>query len=219
MTRGQPAAVRIEQLADEGARLGLPVLGKRPRPLIDEFGLNRVPERAIDDRLVLAGMALSLMGDLADIDWVREEGVQRPSAEEIASDPVPVAIGTGLGPDTASIEMLLQQPDRSEFQVTGIDGLHGLRLGGDYDQLAVLDLVAKWGTPPIHMPFRLEAAILSRIRSPVTSRSNWAKDSKTFSVRRPMRGRGVELLGDRDERDAVRIEHFDHLGEVGERAG
>ena len=36
------------------------------------------------------------------------------------------------------------------------------------------------------MPFFLEAAILSRMRSPVTSRSNWAKDSSTFSVSRPI---------------------------------
>src|SRR5271165_1271649 len=40
--------------------------------------------------------------------------------------------------------------------------------------------------PPIHMPFFFEAAILSRIRSPVTSRSNWAKDRSTFRVSRPM---------------------------------
>jgi Resolvase, N terminal domain len=32
----------------------------------------------------------------------------------------------------------------------------------------------------------LEAAILSRMRSPVTSRSNCANESKTFSVRRPI---------------------------------
>ena len=36
------------------------------------------------------------------------------------------------------------------------------------------------------MPFFLEAAILSRIRSPVTSRSNWAKESSTLSVSRPI---------------------------------
>src|ERR1700731_4138872 len=36
------------------------------------------------------------------------------------------------------------------------------------------------------MPLRLEAAILSRMRSPVTSRSNWAKDSSTLSVSRPI---------------------------------
>jgi hypothetical protein len=38
----------------------------------------------------------------------------------------------------------------------------------------------------ISMPLRLEAAILSRTRSPISSRSNWAKDSSTLSVSRPM---------------------------------
>ena len=36
------------------------------------------------------------------------------------------------------------------------------------------------------MPFFFDAAILSRMRSPVTSRSNWAKDNSTFKVRRPI---------------------------------
>src|SRR5215207_9756045 len=40
--------------------------------------------------------------------------------------------------------------------------------------------------PPIQRPLRLEAAILSRMRSPVTSRSNWAKERRTFKVSRPM---------------------------------
>jgi hypothetical protein len=40
--------------------------------------------------------------------------------------------------------------------------------------------------PPIHIPLCLEAAILSRMRSPVTSRSNWAKDKRTFRVSRPI---------------------------------
>ena len=36
------------------------------------------------------------------------------------------------------------------------------------------------------MPFALEAAILSRTLSAVTSRSNWAKESKTFNVNLPI---------------------------------
>src|SRR4030081_1343381 len=36
------------------------------------------------------------------------------------------------------------------------------------------------------LPFFLEAAILSRMRSPVTSRSNWAKDRSTLRVSRPI---------------------------------
>src|SRR4029450_4635108 len=41
-------------------------------------------------------------------------------------------------------------------------------------------------TPPTQRPLRLEAPILSRMRSEVTSRSNWAKDSKTLSVSLPI---------------------------------
>src|SRR3984893_10269461 len=58
-------------------------------------------------------------------------------------------------------------------------------LGVVNDELAVTSK-PNGGLPPIHMPFFLEAAILSRMRSPVTSRSNWAKDKRTFRVSRPM---------------------------------
>ena len=40
--------------------------------------------------------------------------------------------------------------------------------------------------PPTQRPLRLEAAILSRMRSEVTSRSNWANDSSTLRVSRPI---------------------------------
>ena len=36
------------------------------------------------------------------------------------------------------------------------------------------------------MPFCREARILSRTRSAMTSRSNWAKESRMFSVSRPI---------------------------------
>src|SRR4051794_24211726 len=42
------------------------------------------------------------------------------------------------------------------------------------------------GYPPIHMPRARDARNLSRMRSPITSRSNWAKESRMLSVSRPM---------------------------------
>src|ERR1700757_1536136 len=75
------------------------------------------------------------------------------------------------------------------------------------------------GTPPIHIPFFFEAAILSRIRSPTTSRSNCAKDNRTFRVKPPHRGRRVELLRHRDEGGTLGIEDLDDFGKIGERAG
>ena len=40
--------------------------------------------------------------------------------------------------------------------------------------------------PPIHMPFWRDALILSRTLSAMTSRSNWAKESRMLSVSRPI---------------------------------
>jgi hypothetical protein len=40
--------------------------------------------------------------------------------------------------------------------------------------------------PPLNFPFLLAAAILSRVRSLMISRSNWAKLSRMFKVKRPM---------------------------------
>ncbi len=42
------------------------------------------------------------------------------------------------------------------------------------------------GLPPDHFPLRRAAAILSRVRSEMISRSNWANESRMFRVSRPM---------------------------------
>src|SRR6202790_685116 len=53
--------------------------------------------------------------------------------------------------------------------------------------MPVRDGVRPSGTvPPVHLPLRLEAATLSRTRSEDSSRSNWAKDNRTFRVNRPI---------------------------------
>ncbi len=68
------------------------------------------------------------------------------------------------------------------------------------------------------MPRLREAATLSRMRSPITSRSNWAKDSSTFSVSRPML---VVVLKDwvtLTKVTPVLIEHLDQPGEIHQRA-
>src|SRR5947208_12176711 len=74
------------------------------------------------------------------------------------------------------------------------------------------------GTPPIHIPFFFEAAILSRMRSPMTSRSNCAKDSRTLRVKRPI---DVVVLNCcvTETNDASRIQDLDDFGKIGERAG
>lgn len=79
-------------------------------------------------------------------------------------------------------QLALQGADRAEM--AGEDMADG-------DDLALVRLPRvgrsqNSGTPPVHMPFAFDAAILSRIRSPVTSRPNRANDRNTLGVRRPM---------------------------------
>jgi hypothetical protein len=54
----------------------------------------------------------------------------------------------------------------------------------DNSQVCHPELVAEGRGPPTHSPLRLEAAILSRMRWEVTSRSSWAKDSSTLQWQR-----------------------------------
>src|ERR1700747_3070171 len=69
------------------------------------------------------------------------------------------------------------------------------------------------------MPFFFEAAILSRMRSPVTSRSNWAKDNSTLSVRRPIEVVVLNCCVTENERHTLCIEELDQPGKIGERPG
>src|SRR5271170_6853561 len=69
------------------------------------------------------------------------------------------------------------------------------------------------------MPFFFEAAILSRMRSPVTSRSNWAKDKSTLSVRRPIELVVLNCCVTETNDTTLGVEEFDQAGKIDERAG
>src|ERR1700758_3287997 len=75
------------------------------------------------------------------------------------------------------------------------------------------------GMPPIHIPFFFEAAILSRMRSPMTSRSNCAKDNRTLRVRRPIEVVVLNCCVTETNRRDPRVGDLDYLGKIGERAG
>ncbi len=93
----------------------------------------------------------------------------------------------------------------------------GLRLV--HHQLAVDDVVAeRRDAAHPHAACAREAANLSRMRSPITSRSNWANDEQDVERQPAHRRRRVELLRDADERDVVLVEYLDNAGEVGQRA-
>ena len=69
------------------------------------------------------------------------------------------------------------------------------------------------------MPFFFEAAILSRMRSAVTSRSNWAKDSRTLRVSRPMDVVVLNCWVTETNDTLVAVEDLDHPREIHQGAG
>src|SRR3954453_4224201 len=73
--------------------------------------------------------------------------------------------------------------------------------------------------PPTQMPLRFEAAILSRMRSPVTSRSNWAKDNSMLSVSRPMLLVVLNACVTDTNDTPAAFEELNELGKAGERPG
>ena len=60
---------------------------------------------------------------------------------------------------------------------------------------------------------------MSRTRSPITSRSNWAKDSSTLRVSRPMLEVVLKDWVTETNETLMLVEQLDQLGEVGKRAG
>ena len=68
------------------------------------------------------------------------------------------------------------------------------------------------------MPFFLEAAILSRIRSPATSRSNWANESSTFRVSRPIEVVVLNCWVIETKETPSSVEGFHDLGEIEQRS-
>src|SRR5207302_6156429 len=68
------------------------------------------------------------------------------------------------------------------------------------------------------MPFFFEAAILSRMRSPVTSRSNWANDNSTLRVSRPIELVVLNCWVTETNEHAFGVEDLDQPGKVGKRS-
>src|SRR6202035_5910996 len=85
MARRHPIAVAIKQHASEEARLpsfsALVPLGG----VAGKLRLDRIPERLIDDRRVLARMGLLLVNDLAPVNAVLQHQVERTAGEWLAT--------------------------------------------------------------------------------------------------------------------------------------
>src|SRR5207248_11460805 len=97
----------------------------------------------IDDRRVFARMGLSLVHDLAAIEPVLQHQVERAAREWLAANAAPRSGGPRFAVDRLSFELVLQQPDRTEFGIAAKNGANDLCLTLDHKELAILGSVAE----------------------------------------------------------------------------
>src|SRR6202040_3039341 len=89
MARRHPIAVAIKQQAGEEAGL-VSWCGRVPRgDVAGKPSLDRVPQRLIDDRRVLARLELALVNRLASVNAVMQHQVERAARKRLAADGAP----------------------------------------------------------------------------------------------------------------------------------
>src|ERR1700720_2519746 len=128
MARRHPIAVAIKQYADEKAGWAsfsaIVVLGG----VAGELGLDSIPERLIDDRIMSAKIRLSVVNDVAPIDAVLQHQIECAAGEWFPTRDAARGARSQLAPDAPGLQFVLQQPDRAEFGVVPKDEAHDFRL-------------------------------------------------------------------------------------------
>src|SRR4029077_254839 len=112
-----PIAVAIKQQAGEEARLTMSCACVPLGGVAGQLCLDRIPQRLIDDRRVLTGMGLLLVDDLASIDPILQHQIERTAGEWLAASPETRCARPQLALDAAGVQLVLQQPDRTEVGI------------------------------------------------------------------------------------------------------
>ena len=108
MGRRHAIAVAVKQHAGEQARLASARAGVALGGIGCELRLDRIPQRLIDDRRVFAGMGLPLVHDLAAIEAVLQDVIQRSAREWLAANAATRSARPRLAFDLPSFELVLQ---------------------------------------------------------------------------------------------------------------
>src|SRR5215207_590828 len=117
VARGHAVAAVVEDAAEQerlGARAGAPLAAA----LLVELGLHGLEQRALEDRLVLAGMALGFVIDLAAVDPVAQKMGERAVAEGHAADHRARGQSAPARDDAGLPQLALQRRQRAKREVT-----------------------------------------------------------------------------------------------------
>src|SRR6266446_4133911 len=107
MARRHPIAIAIKQHAGEEARLPSFSSFVALDGVTGKLGLDRIPQRLIDDWLMLARIRLLVVNDLAPIDAVLQHQVERTAGEWPATRDPARGAGPQLALDAAGFQLVL----------------------------------------------------------------------------------------------------------------
>jgi hypothetical protein len=171
--------------------------------------VDGIPEILIDDRLVLAGVELALVQDLAPIDAVVHHLVERllgKGRPDLVVCPSAVSSRTMSVVERQRVKSLKMRLDQS-----GLDFI-------DHQQ-SVLHVVPQGQRPAHPHPLGLAGGDLVADALAGDLAFKLREGQQHVEHQPAHRGGGVELLGDGDERHLVALEDFDQPGEVGQAPG
>src|SRR5216684_7290686 len=211
------ATVVIDATDQQGFRFG--ACDRVIVALVIELGLHRVKEITIEDGGLLAGEDLALEGDLADVEPIAQKMGERPAGEWDAANRAPGLERSHLGDDASLAKVDHQAIEAAELQIPPKDGPDPLSLLFNHDDLAVLGLISERGYAPDPQPLALGGCDLVADTLGGDLPLELGERQQDIERQPPHRGRGIELLGDRDEGHAMTIEQLHELSEVGQRAG
>src|ERR1017187_4571655 len=110
--------------------------------LIAQSSLDLLPQLAAHYRLVLPWMAFLLVTDFAEVDRVRQHLVQSPARKLAASRSHTVFRHPDFGDDLAALQIVSQEPDGTEFEISLIDVFHRRGFSRVDHQLVIADVIA-----------------------------------------------------------------------------
>lgn len=112
------------------------------------------------------------MSSLSDINRIAEQVLEGSSGENRAAPASPISSYSLLAPIAICLQIVVEIEYGLKPKILSEDMSDLLCFYLVDVQLSVLMVVAERHNPAHHIPFFFEAATLSRMRSPVTSRSN-----------------------------------------------
>src|SRR5215208_6759070 len=198
--------------------------GRAPQPaaprhrLGRKFGLHRLKQRGLENGLMLTAVNLAPVNHLADIEAVLEQMRERPHPEGAPTDGAAIRELSRLAADASPVEVVRQPTDGATRKIALKDRADSRGFGRHHHDLLIHRRVAERDWPPD--PDALAFGRRDLVAHPLPDQLPLELGKGQQDVQRepPHAGTGVERLGHRHERDRVRLEQLDQLGEIRKRA-